>query len=81
VAGQVEVLSLIGDVAVKGSEPAMHAHVVMGLRNGSTGSGDICSAPSSGRHSRVIVTETPAHLRKRIDEKTGLALIALDSSG
>ena len=26
----------------------------------------------------VIVTETPEHLRKRVDEETGLALIALE---
>jgi hypothetical protein len=29
----------------------------------------------------VIVTESPAHLRKRVDAETGLALIALDESG
>jgi uncharacterized protein len=28
----------------------------------------------------VVVTETPAHLRKRFDPDVGLALIAIDES-
>ena len=33
---QVEVLSLIGDVALKDGEPKVHAHVVVGRSDGST---------------------------------------------
>jgi hypothetical protein len=29
----------------------------------------------------VVVTETPAHLRKRVDAETGLALIDLGEAG
>jgi predicted DNA-binding protein with PD1-like motif len=72
---QVEVLSLIGDVALKDGEPALHAHVVVGRSDGSAGGGHLLEA-----HVRptleVIVTESPAHLRKRYDPETGLALIA-----
>jgi predicted DNA-binding protein with PD1-like motif len=80
VTGQVEVLSLIGDIAVKDSEPALHAHVVMGRRDGSTVGGHLKRAvvwPTL----EVVVTESPVHLRKKIDEETGLALISLDQSG
>jgi predicted DNA-binding protein with PD1-like motif len=76
---QVEVLSLIGDIAVKGSEPALHAHAVLGRRDGSTVGGHVKRVvvwPTL----EVVVTESPVHLRKRIDDETGLALICLDDS-
>jgi predicted DNA-binding protein with PD1-like motif/Fe-S oxidoreductase len=77
VAEQVEVLSLLGDIATTDGEPALHAHAVLGYRGGSTVGGHLQRAivwPTL----EVIVTESPAHLRKRVDAGTGLALIALD---
>ena len=66
---QVEVLSLIGDVALKDGEPKVHAHVVVGRSDGSTRGGHLIEA-----HVRptleVILTESPAHLRKQIDEES-----------
>jgi predicted DNA-binding protein with PD1-like motif len=76
VSEQVEVLSLVGDIAENDGEPALHAHAVLGRRDGSTVGGHVKRAvvwPTL----EVIVTETPMHLRKRVDEETGLALIAL----
>jgi len=71
---QVEVLSLIGDVALKGGQPQVHAHVVVGRSDGSTRGGHLVEA-----HVRptleVILTESPAHLRKEVDPESGLALI------
>jgi predicted DNA-binding protein with PD1-like motif len=72
---QVEVLSLIGDVALKDGQPEIHAHVVVGKRDGSAHGGHIMEAhvwPTL----EVIVTESPAHLRRVPDAETGLALIA-----
>lgn len=73
---QVEVLSLIGDVALKDGEPKVHAHVVVGRSDGSTRGGHLVAG-----HVRptleVILVESPAHLRKEIDEETGLALIRI----
>lgn len=72
---QVEVASLLGDVA-EGPEgkPALHVHLVVGTRDGSAKAGHLGEA-----HVRptleVIVTESPAHLRKAKDAETGLALI------
>jgi predicted DNA-binding protein with PD1-like motif len=73
---QVEVLSLIGDVALKDGEPKVHAHVVVGRSDGSTRGGHLMEAyvrPTL----EVILTESPAHLQKQIDEESGLALIRL----
>ncbi len=73
---QVEVLSLIGDVALKDGEPKVHAHVVVGRSDGSTRGGHLIAG-----HVRptleVILTESPAHLQKEIDEESGLALIRI----
>jgi predicted DNA-binding protein with PD1-like motif len=76
---QVEVLSLVGDVASQDGEPAVHAHVVVGGRDGSARGGHLLAA-----HVRptleIVVSESPAHLRKRHDPESGLALIALDAT-
>lgn len=73
---QVEVLSLIGDIALKGDEPKVHAHVVVGKSNGTAYGGHLLEG-----HVRptleVILVESPKHLRRKIDEETGLALINL----
>ncbi|MGH2921617.1 MAG: PPC domain-containing DNA-binding protein [Gaiellaceae bacterium] len=74
---QVEVLSLLGDVAEKDGEPKVHAHVVIGGRDGDARGGHLLAAhvwPTL----EVILDESPEHLRRRVDEETGLPLIALE---
>lgn len=73
---QVEVASLIGDVAVgETDQPSLHVHCVLGRRDGSAFAGHLLEA-----HVRptleIVLTESPAHLRKRRDKESGLALIA-----
>ena len=74
---QVEVLSLVGDVALEGDAPKVHAHVVVGKRDGSAHGGHLLDA-----HVRptleVMLTESPAHLQRLFDPASGLALIAID---
>jgi predicted DNA-binding protein with PD1-like motif len=73
---QVEVLSLVGDIALKDEEPQLHAHAVLGRRDGSTVGGHLLEAyvrPTL----EIILTESPEHLRKKTDEETGLALIEM----
>jgi uncharacterized protein len=76
---QVEVASLIGDVAQAPSgEAALHIHLVVGKRDGTAMAGHLAEA-----HVRptleAIVTESPAHLRKKKDPEAGLALIRPDA--
>jgi predicted DNA-binding protein with PD1-like motif len=73
---QVEVLSLMGDVALKDGEPKVHAHVVVGRSDGSTRGGHLIEGRVRPTL-EVILTESPAHLRKEIDEESGLALIRI----
>lgn len=75
---QVEVLALTGDVAVAVADgkPKLHAHVVLGRRDGTTCGGHLLEGrvwPTL----EVVVTETPGHLRRLTDPATGLALIDL----
>ena len=72
---QVEVASLNGDIALApAGGPALHVHLVIGKRDGTAMAGHLGQA-----HVRptleVIVTESPAHLRKAKDPASGLALI------
>ncbi len=73
---QVEVLVLAGDVAEADDGPKVHAHVVVGRSDGSAHGGHLLEA-----HVRptleVVLTESPAHLRKRYDPESHLALIRL----
>jgi hypothetical protein len=77
---QVEVASLVGDVALSpDGKPALHVHVVLGRRDGSALAGHLAEA-----HVRptleVILTEPPAHLLKAHDPESGLALIRPETS-
>ncbi len=71
---QVELLSLIGDVALKDGQPQVHAQVVVGRSDGTAHGGHLLEArvrPTC----ELILTESPAHLQKQLDPETGLALI------
>jgi len=71
---QVEVLMLAGDVALVDREPRVHAHVVVGKSNGSAHGGHLIEARVRPTL-ELVLTELPAHLRRRVDAETGLALI------
>ncbi len=76
---QVEVLSLIGDIALSRGDPKLHAHAVLGKADGAACGGHLLEArvwPTL----EVVLTESPAHLRRKLDEETGLALIDISAS-
>ena len=73
---QVEIASLTGDVALgPDANPAIHVHTVLGRHDGTALAGHLFEG-----HVRptleIILTDVPTHLRKRLDEESGLALIA-----
>jgi uncharacterized protein len=73
---QVEVLSLLGDVADKDGTPVVHAHAVLGRRDGSVVGGHLL-AGEVWPTLEVILTEVAPQLAKSVDPETGLALIDL----
>lgn len=74
---QVEVLALIGDVAVSEGNPTLHIHAVLGKSDGSVAGGHLLSAEVRPTL-EVIITQSPSYLRKAKDPETGLALLAID---
>jgi predicted DNA-binding protein with PD1-like motif len=74
---QVEAISLVGDISLQAEEPHVHAHAVVGKRDGTAHGGHLLAAhvwPTL----EVVLTESPAHLRRTVDPETGLHLISLD---
>lgn len=72
---QVEVLSLVGNVALApDGGPKVHAHVVVGKADGTAHGGHLL-----GGHVRptleVVLVEIPEHLRRTFDPQAGLALL------
>lgn len=74
---QVEVVSLVGDVALgPDGAPKLHVHVVLAKRDGSAWGGHLIEARVQPTL-EVMLVESPSHLQRRIDTATGLALIDL----
>jgi uncharacterized protein len=71
---QVEVLALVGDVAVSESKPKIHAHVVLGKRDATAHGGHLMEARVRPTL-EVILTESAGTLARRHDPQSGLALI------
>jgi len=72
---QVEVASLVGDIVLDpDGEPTVHAHAVLGRRDGSALAGHLDKGyvrPTL----ELVLTETPGTLRKQVDPDSGLPLI------
>ncbi len=75
---QVEALTLIGDVALHEGKPKIHAHAVVGRRDGTTRGGHLIDA-----HVRptleVILIESPGYLKRTMDADSGIPLIDIDA--
>ena len=70
---QVEVLSMIGDIATFQGKPVIHTHVVLGKRDGTTAGGHLFEAHVNPTL-EVFVTADDTPLNKR-DDPSGLRLI------
>lgn len=74
---QVEVLSVMGNIALHRGKPKVHAHMVLGKRDGTAVGGQLMEGyvrPTL----EVMVTEAPGHLRRKVDEQTQLPLISIE---
>jgi uncharacterized protein len=76
---QVEVLSLLGDVAQDAGQPKVHAHVVVGKRDATAHGGHLLEARVRPTL-EVMLVESPARLARVFDPESGLALIEIDAS-
>src|ERR1700688_3579323 len=76
---QVEVLSLVGDIALENGQPKVHAHVVIGRADATVRGGHLLEGhvwPTL----EVILRESPHQLVRRFDPEVGIALIDLDAA-
>lgn len=71
---QVEVLSLLGDIALDGDRLKVHVHAVLGRADCSTLGGHLLKATVRPTL-EVLVTDAPDYLRREHDPESGLALI------
>lgn len=77
-AEQVEVLTLAGDITLKDGTPQVHAHIVVGKADGTAWGGHLVEGHVWPTLELVLV-ESPAELRRALDEETGLPLIRIES--
>jgi uncharacterized protein len=79
VAQQCEVLSAIGDIAIgDDGKASLHVHVVLGLSDGTTRGGHLLQGKVQPTL-EVVLTETPAKLRRKKRADIGIALIDLEA--
>jgi hypothetical protein len=76
---QVEVLSLVGDVALEGAAPRVHAHAVVGKRDGTAHGGHLLDARVRPTL-EIVLIQPPGHLRRRFDPRSRLALIDVEET-
>jgi len=73
---QAEVVTLIGDIALEKGEPKVHAHASLAKRGGVMVGGHLLEG-----HVRptleVMITRSPAHLERKFDAASGIALIRI----
>jgi predicted DNA-binding protein with PD1-like motif len=71
---QVEVLSMMGDIATFNGKPVVHAHMVLGRHDGTTVGGHLWEAYVDPTV-EVFVTVNAAPLKKKPDDASGMKLI------
>jgi predicted DNA-binding protein with PD1-like motif len=75
---QVEVLSLVGDITLDNGKPKVHAHLVVGKSDGTAHGGHLVEGQVRPTL-EIVMTDTPAYLRRRFDPASGLSLIDASS--
>jgi len=76
---QVEVMSIMGNIASYEAEPKIHAHIVIGKRDSTAHGGHLIEAVVRPTL-EIFVTESPKGLIRTLDTKTNLPLIDLNAA-
>ena len=71
---QIEVLSMVGDIALSNEKPAVHAHMVVGLPDGATRGGHVLEADVCPTLEVMVTVESNA-MHRIPDPVSGLTLI------
>lgn len=73
---QVEVASLVGNIALEKGRPRIHAHVVVTGADGAARGGHLLEGRVRPTL-EIVIVESPQHLRRVFDAASGLALLDL----
>jgi predicted DNA-binding protein with PD1-like motif len=73
---QMEVLSMVGDITRYEDKPQVHAHVVLGRKDGSAHGGHLLKAGVNPTL-EIILTESPNWMNRKMDKRSGIPLIEL----
>ena len=73
---QTEVLSLLGDISEYEGKPQVHAHVVLGKPDGTAHGGHLLKGVVNPTL-EIILTESPAWMKRKMDAQSGIPLIEL----
>lgn len=73
---QVEVLVLTGVITLYKNEHKIHAHVVLGKEDGTAHGGHLIKATVHPTL-EIILNESPAYLKRKMDETLGIPLIKI----
>ncbi len=73
---QMEVLTLNGDISLFENEYKIHAHVVLGKAGGTAHGGHLIKAIAHPTL-EIILTESPAYLKREMDKDSGIPLIKI----
>lgn len=73
---QVEVLNIAGDISLYENEFKIHAHVVVGKEDGTAHGGHLLKATAHPTL-EIILTESPAYLKREMDKDSGIPLIKI----
>jgi uncharacterized protein len=77
---QVELLSLIGDIAIKDSEPQIHAHLVVGRADGTAHGGHLLNATVRPT-CELISPRAPDTCKSRLIRSRGLHSFGFEDRG
>lgn len=73
---QVEVLNIAGDISLYNNEIKIHAHVVVGKKDGTAHGGHLLKATAHPTL-EIILTESPAYLERKMDKDAQIPLIKI----
>jgi predicted DNA-binding protein with PD1-like motif len=76
---QVEVVSLLGNVALDAGEPRVHVHAVVARHDGGALGGHLLGGTVDPTL-EVVIVESPTTLHRKTDPATGLALLDINWS-
>ena len=73
---QMEVLALIGDISMYKDQYKIHAHVVLGRKDGTAHGGHLIKGIAHPTL-EIILNESPEYLKRKMDNDSGIPLIKI----